>query len=99
MSVGDNLVAPNLSEFATRPGRLKRKMAAYAGRVGGVCHRYLDLQEGFQSLRRNQKVLVVTWMGIGPGSSFDEPTRGVDVGPAPRSIRRSSRSPEAPESS
>jgi ABC-type sugar transport system ATPase subunit len=85
MSVEDNLVAPNLSEFTTRMGALlRRKMGTYAGRVvseyaidtSSTSKKVVNLSGGNQ-----QKVLVATWMGIRPEVIiFDEPTRGVDVG-------------------
>jgi ABC-type sugar transport system ATPase subunit len=85
MSVEDNLVAPNLSEFTTRFGALlRRKMETYAGKVvseyaidtSSTSKKVVNLSGGNQ-----QKVLVATWMGIRPEVIiFDEPTRGVDVG-------------------
>ena len=85
MSVGDNLVAPNLSEFTSKAGGLlRRKMEAHARRViedysidtPSIDKQVLNLSGGNQ-----QKVLLATWMGIRPQVIiFDEPTRGVDVG-------------------
>jgi ABC-type sugar transport system ATPase subunit len=85
MAIEENLVAPNMSAFATRLGVLRKgKMRAYAGKVASdyaIDTPSVDKEVSKLSGGNQQKVLVAMWMGTRPEVIiFDEPTRGVDVG-------------------